>query len=737
MRALRGQSIVGDPNVWMSPQGPIQPVVPDSQQDSVLGRQFDFPIGYNSRVTTRETEPVTFEQLRALADSCDILRTVIETRKDQVEKLKWAIKPKDDDKEPDSRCQEVEEFMAFPDGQLPFSQWLRGLLEELFVTDAPCIRPWLTNSGKPYRMEWMDGATMKRIIDEHGRTPEPPDPAYSQIMKGVPTVFYTRDELVLYPRNRRVWKLHGYSPTEQVVMTVNTAIRRALYQLQYYTEGSTPDLIFQVPAEWNMGQIKEFNDWWQDSLSGNTSSRRRAQFVPNGVAPINTKDAVLKDEYDEWLARVICYAFSVSPTAFTKQTNRATADNAHEMALQEGLQPLLQWIKSLMDLLIWKYWGYRDIEFTWKDESATDPDTQSQIDDRNLKNGSSTLNEVRAKRGNEPIDGGDVPMVYTSSGYVPIMLAAETADEAPEPAPPANQSEQAPGKDEAATTYKIAKAARKKIKPISKNIPAISNARKKLSAGIAKVFSDQKQAVLSQLKISKLAKADGEDRESDNSGDFQYLLDWLNEKSPEEYDDSLYGLFKEHIGDAAAAGVTSASVQIGLDNDDALSLANDDAISYAADRSAYLVGKRITESGEIIDNPNPEYSISDATREMLRGDITEAMESGWSNDELAAQLAENYAFSDERAMTIARTETATAAGKGSLALYKNSGQVDKKEWLSAPDCCEECQELNGEIVGIDDSFSDGSDCAPAHPNCRCTTLPVLTEEDSTSSDEDS
>lgn len=407
---------------WMGPQNPISPVAATpGQLESLVGRQFDYAAGYNLRARPRSEEVVTFQQMRALADNCDILRLVIETRKDQLEKQTWAIKPVDDKKEPDPRCKEVEDFFKTPDGENTWHTWLRQLLEELFVTDAPTIYPLMTNGNTPYRFELMDGAMIKRVIDMRGRTPDAPLPAYQQILKGVPTVDYTRDELLYFPRNRRVHKVYGYSPVEQVIMTVNISIRRALHQLQYYTEGSTPDLLFQVPPEWNMTQIKEFNDWWQDSLSGNTGARRKAQFVPNGVTPVNTKDAILKDGYDEWLARIICYAFSVSSQPFIKEMNRATAETAHVMAIQEGLQPIMIWVKSLMDMLIWKYFGYKDLQFGWLDEESISPLDQAKIDDMNLKNGSAVMNEIRAKRGDDPLEGGDEPMVLTATGYVPLI----------------------------------------------------------------------------------------------------------------------------------------------------------------------------------------------------------------------------------------------------------------------------------------------------------------------------
>ena len=67
---------------------------------------------------------------------------------------------------------------------------------------------------------------------------------------------------------------------------------------------------------------------------GNTSARRHAKFVPGAIAKgyVSTREPMLKDEYDEWLARVVCFAFSIAPSALTRQTNRATASRYRDEA---------------------------------------------------------------------------------------------------------------------------------------------------------------------------------------------------------------------------------------------------------------------------------------------------------------------------------------------------------------------------------------------------------------------
>jgi hypothetical protein len=75
------------PNDWFGPSQPLPPQAPAS----VTGRAFDYPVGYNILARPRSQEPVSFYQLRALADNYDLLRLIIETRKDQIEKLDWTL----------------------------------------------------------------------------------------------------------------------------------------------------------------------------------------------------------------------------------------------------------------------------------------------------------------------------------------------------------------------------------------------------------------------------------------------------------------------------------------------------------------------------------------------------------------------------------------------------------------------------------------------------------------------
>ena len=433
---------------WFGPLNPLNPIAPPD----IAGRRFDFPPGYNIATRPRAYEPIGFHELRAFADAYDLLRLVIETRKDQMERQRWRIRPRAGklkrsgltlDADTQARVIAVEHFFHKPDGVTRWKTWLRALLEDMFVIDAATLFCQRTRSGQLFALHQLDGATIKRVIDDWGRTPLPyrdpllsspasgegrvgawsDPPAYQQVLKGMPAVNYSARDIIYRPRNVRAHKVYGYSPVQQVLMTVNIALRRQLWQLDYYTEGSIPDALIGVPTNWTPEQIKQFQDYWDTEFSGDLAKRRRAKFVPGDTAAkvVQTKEPQHKDDFDEWLARIICFAFSVPPQWAVKLMNRATADNQSAQSEEEGLEPTKEWVKDLVDEIIAEEFSSPDLELHWLDEDADPADLETKLEGR-VKLGAVTLNEMREHLGLDPYANAaaDRPMVLTPTGYVPI-----------------------------------------------------------------------------------------------------------------------------------------------------------------------------------------------------------------------------------------------------------------------------------------------------------------------------
>jgi hypothetical protein len=406
------------PEAWFGPWQPLPPIAPPGTG----GRQFDYPTGSNLNYVPRAESGISFEHLRNLADSLPLLRIVIEKRKDQIAGWSWDIqhrlvgrdrrKPVKPGEAEDLRISKVREFLRKPDRRLHFHTWLRALVEDMLVIDAATIYPRLNQLGGIYSLDVIDGATIKPLIDSTGRLPLPEDgPAYQQILKGVPAADFALDELMYMPRNVRSNRFYGFSPVEQIILTVNIALRREVFNLEYYREGSLPEGFANLPKEWTIDQIKSFQDYWDGLLGGNLMLRRRLRFVPAEFKFQEVRQPPLKDQYDEWLARMICAAFSIPHTAFVSDVNRATAQTIQLAAADEGIVPLKLWVKAALDDVIQGLLGHSNLEFVWTGDDNIDPLEQAQTDQILTSCGIKSIDEARIERGLDPY--GIPPTVST------------------------------------------------------------------------------------------------------------------------------------------------------------------------------------------------------------------------------------------------------------------------------------------------------------------------------------
>jgi hypothetical protein len=414
------------PGVTDAVFSPGQPLTPPDQEPV---RLWDFPVGVNTVITPRSSEAFGFAHLRAFSN-VELVRLAIETRKDQIEALHWRFNPRPEASrvfDLDTRAQRLTQFWRRPDGVRGFAAWLRLAMEDLLAIDAPAFEKRRDRAGRLIGLDPVPGDTLKLLVDETGRTPVPPEPAYQQIIKGRVWADLTTDDLIYAPRNRRPNHVLGFSPVEQIVVTVQTIINRQAAQLAYFTEGNAPLGFLSAPEGWGPSQIRELQLWLNAQLSGQPSERAKLIWTPAGASYQSLKDPPLKDDFDEWLARIVAFAFSLPPTPFVKQMNRATAGEDQDRSLEEGLAPLKLWVKRLVDEVNEQEFGETDLEFAWHDAAGIDPLTQSQVDDTALRNGSATVNEVRASRGLAPVDGGDLPRVYVGAGATPLNSSASPA----------------------------------------------------------------------------------------------------------------------------------------------------------------------------------------------------------------------------------------------------------------------------------------------------------------------
>lgn len=912
---------------WFGPLQPITPVAPSSYRP----RQFGYTPGSNVIWTPKGESPIGFEVLRALADSWDLLRLAIETQKDRICKTKFQVRAKLDAagiekhvdweqrnaKDPNVKA--LNKFLNKPDGFHDFATWLRMWMEDMIVCDAVAL--WLERDmqGRIASVHPIAGDTINRLLTDQGLTPPAPQAAYQQVVYGTPACDLTTDDLVYYMRNERTNKRYGFSPVEQILITISIGLRRQEFQLQYYTSGNVPEALCFLPGDIPSDKVKEYQDFFDAMLAGDLSKRRRLTFLPgfgtDGKAQSTvqfTKDKLLKDEMDEWLARVVCMSIGISPTPFTKQVNRATAEQAQETSEEEGKEPYVASALSIVNHIIQNCMGMDDYEAIREEEIELDVLKQAQAD--NLMAGKiMPVNEIRKRRGLDRYDDQRADMLGTwapAIGFIPLgeVGNALTTDEPASPGvdegidTPAGDKDptrlgiqsgitsptgrtKPNGKDKGKPNGKahrsgLVKAGAARFRHGSlQHIKAgvlthtSQDAKTAFEALLTRKFHTMRNrtvqllhaAVNKTLSVGDLAKLDVEtvaEFEKAAAGKWRYSVNHVFEKPmqlrprgkrpygkksqiveqelniadlvPTQYwvkpltvleyakdnqndntdqpldkpvhvvllagtnslllsdghhrtvarmlrgetkvqavvfprwatdteiardrdkkracvagdlakvDDFAdivtnimdalmeeFGTIPEdataYIQQAVLSGLTQGVLQVNINDTSMLTDVNETARQWAADRAAELVGMQYDAAGNLVANPNAQWTITATTREAIQEVVTDAFAGASDFSAVAEAIDGTGIFDTARAVTIAKTEISRAQMQGNLELWIQSGVVQEYDWLLSEDNpCDECQEIAdggpyvlGEgPVPIDDS----------HPNCECIIAAVLFDE---------
>lgn len=385
-------------------------------------QSMDVPAGYNLSTTVRSTEPVTAKTLRAVARDCDLVRIAIQMVKDQIRGLEWditAVPGFKVDVALEARRQRIREFFRRPDplNDIGFHDWLGAWLEDLMVLDAPTLLVVTDRAGRLVALPQIDGSTIKPILDPNGFVPNGDAPAYSQIIDGQVVTNFTRDQLLYTPYNVQPDRPYGLSPVEMVITSAHLALKRQLWNLMYFTDGSVPDYLIGVPKEWTSTQIKETQIYLDSYLAGSMARRRKMKLIPGGMEPHAMKQNDFSVAMDEWLARIIGAVFGVAPHLLLRQRTKQQASAMESQQTYTGLHPKTRFFAEIMTERVIRYWfGEPRLQFSWLSDKREEQEFNLRRASTMLPLGATSVDEMRVSEGKQPY--GIPPYIQQPNGLL-------------------------------------------------------------------------------------------------------------------------------------------------------------------------------------------------------------------------------------------------------------------------------------------------------------------------------
>lgn len=727
---------------------------------------FQFWAGQNLNITPRWDLPLGFEQLETLS-MYPLVRVIIENVKDQITRMPWKIQLRSQPGEPkaarvkrekgDKIIMQLSRLFEYPDSENDWGSWARPLLEDMLVIDAPCVLKRFDKKGALYELRVMKGKMFTRLIDENGYTPQPPNPAYTQLWWGAPAIQLTTKQLLYKPRNIVTRasvssSLYGASPVEQSAPWIEVGMARLAWQMMFYAKGSVPDMLQVVPRGVQPNVIEEASMVMNSQLAGNLAKRRQivyAQgFTEDGKDQILfPKIGALSDPFDELIIRWLCFAFGTSPQRLMRMMGTRNAGEQQEAAEMEGLLPWVNWLTGFINWIIQKDLGLTEYEIIFATSQEADQVKRAQADKSDVDSGIISRNEARENRGLDPDPSPEAGQLCVTlpTGVVPIagsIDATEAAREIAANPPEPKQANNSPAPNDDKPAKKLAKHGKVVIDP-SKLEHHSSLAKGKIETAVAKVFMRQREQA--RRKADELLKGFEADLLKTITPEEFTMTRFYNSlavgsitktQSAKQIADEIYKSIEAEwetlppavrnaLESAGRAGVTKGMADLTVTDIGSINAANDTAIAYAEKRAAELVGMKYDANGDLVANPNAKWAISDTTRDDLRRIVKNAFEQETRMPDLVDEIKNAGSFSDSRADMIARTEVSTAQSKGNFSIWKESGLVETKSWLLSADHTEEdeCDDnADAGPIPIDELFPSGDECPPSHPNDFCILL---------------
>ena len=459
---------------------------------------------------------------------------------------------------------------------------------------------------------------------------------------------------------------YGFSPMQAGAHSIDSDKYQKQFEIDLFKNGALPGTVLESEKTINPDAYQRLLTHWKRFKRG---GKGETAILENGLKAskigLNPQELSYTEGRKATREEILCiYGVPLTMLGFGELTNRATSESLEYAFNKATIQPKLIRIQEKINERIMPL--YDDSLFMQFDNPIPkDKEFELSARETNIKWGVTTINEERQKMGLDVVDWGERP--YMPMNLMPVGEGGSKVMD----------SKTKESRDDVYWKMWITKE---------------ESVERHFQKTLKTYFNKQRKEVLKNLK-DLLGRKDIT----------EYILFDMSEENIK-----LSKVSRSEIAMAIKEGAELAIEEAGLTI----------SVDLIAERNEAWVKDRLEKYAQ---------GVNKESAEKLAKTLREGLDNGEGVLKLSERIDKYYDSNEKyRSLRIARTETAEAMDEGIMQAYKEGG-VEKVRWLAEAGCCDECDALNGEIVGTgesfgDNAFGDAMQHPPLHPNCRCTIV---------------
>lgn len=318
---------------------------------------------------------------------------------------------------------EVVTLQDFFSGQPDFLYELRRIYKDLMIYGDAYLYIVPDRRRKPVKLKRLSPQTIHIKVSKNGEVLNYYQKDLDDITDEV-TVFQPHEILhfrIDDPDN----DVYGLAPLASLVLAVTADLYAQKYNAAFFMNSGVTGTIISIKNA-DPGEIQRNREWLTKNYTGAQNAHKPLVLEGESVSvekAVATHNEMGFLEGRKFIILEILAVLDVPPVkvGITDTANRSTAKEEDKTFRGEAISPLQNIVQSVInDYFIRDILGVKETIFIHSEADTRDAIEQMDYYTKGQAWGNFNVNEVRAKLGMAPVDGGDINGIMSPTGFVPV-----------------------------------------------------------------------------------------------------------------------------------------------------------------------------------------------------------------------------------------------------------------------------------------------------------------------------